>query len=202
MRVLSSVVNTLLSRSSIKYFFLVSVGNTDHTTSLPYDITMSNGTTYLANNGLISIDPPRQSTTVDSEAYKISFADPNYMLRSYFESGAVGDDLRVYVGFINNTAAPMVDAGGVSVQVGEPFKDMRDAVMSYRGFVDSHGYSIEPNESRVIATIQGASPMADLDMVRTFMTSKDYIKQFSANDTSYDQIYEGSVSILTKWGKI
>jgi len=173
-----------------------------YSTSIPYDITISNGTTYLASNGLQGVDPPRLSQTVDRESYKVVFADPNYLMKSYFEAGAVGDKIEVYIGFINPTNAALLGTDSVSVSPKAPFKNMSDTILAYRGSVDTHGYDVNFESGEVTATIEGSSPMSDLDMVRAFNTSRDAIRQYNAADTSYDQIYEGSGEIVTKWGKV
>jgi hypothetical protein len=202
MRVLTSVVTTLLRSSGVEYFFLVSINGTDFSTSLPYDVTMTDGRTYFADNGLVSVDPPRMSQTVDRESYKVQFADPSFLMRSYFENGAVGDPIEVRVGFMNpNVSGDMTGTGGVAVKPGAPFLDIRDTILAYKGTVDNHGYEIDFDNNTVLATIEGSSPMSDLDLVVSFMTSKDSIKQYDATDTAYDQIYEGSGEIVTKWGK-
>jgi hypothetical protein len=202
MRVISAVVTNLLSKQASEYFFLVTLAGTNHFTSLPYDITMSDGITYLANNGLVAVDPPRMSQTVDREAYKIQFADPLFAMKGYFETGAVGDSVVVRVGFCNpHRAGNITGSDGVVVKPGEAFRDIRDTILSYKGTVDGHGYEIEFDNGTVMATIEGSSPMSDLDLVIPFMTSKDAIKQYDATDTAYDQIYEGSGEIMTKWGK-
>jgi hypothetical protein len=184
-----------------EYFFLVGIGGTDYSTSLPYSIVMSDGITYNHDNGLVAVEPPRLSTTVDRESYKITFADPQFLMRSYFEAGAVGDSIVVRIGFLNPTTGLMTGSDGVSVAPGMPFRDLRDTIMSYGGVVDNHGYTLDFGEGNVRATIEGSSPMADLDLVKTFQTSKECINQFRSGDTSYDQIYQGAQGIVYKWGK-
>ena len=44
--------------------------------------------------------------------------------------------------------------------------------------------------------------MADLDLVKSFYTSKDSITQKNSQDTSFDKVHEGSGAINVKWGKI
>lgn len=202
MRATSSVVKSLIKANNVEHFFLVNIGDSDYSTSLPYDVTMSNGITYLAENGLVAVDPPRLSQTVDRESYKIQFADPNYLMRSYFEAGATGDKVEVYIGFINNTSASINGTDGVAVLPMAPFKNTADCLLVYRGTVDNHGYEINLGDNTVIATIEGSSPMSDLDLVRALYTSKDSIRQFDSTDTAYDQIYEGSGEMVTKWGKV
>lgn len=202
MRNLGAVVSNLMSLSRIKYFFLVSIRGSDHSTSLPFNVTMSNGITYLTDNGLIGVEPPRLSTTVDREAYKVAFADPQFMMKSYFEDGAVGDTIEVRLGFTNPTQDPIVGSDSVSVAPGAPFLAIADTILTYRGTVDNHGYTINFDENAVTATIEGSSPMSDLDLVRTFQTSKECLRQFAPLDTAYDQVFDGSEEIIIKWGKV
>lgn len=201
MRELGTVVSALMAMSGVKYFFLVSIRGTDHSTSLSHDITMSNNVTYLADNGLIGVEPPRLSTTVDREAYKISFSDPNFTMKSYFEDGAVGDTVEVRLGFVNPTQNPITGSDAVDVLPQMPFLDLRDTIITYRGTIDNHGYGIDFAENAVTATIEGSSPMSDLDLVRTFQTSKECLQQFAPTDTAFDQVFVGSQEIIIKWGK-
>lgn len=200
MRKLGNAITSILQQGNVEYFFLVSIDGLDHSTSLPHNISMSNSTTYLSDNGLMAVEPPRLSTVVDREAYKVVFSDPQFLMRAFFEAGAVGRSIVVYIGFINSISG-LVGSNGTVVVLGMPFLDMRDTICAYKGVIDGHGYEINAADSTVIATIEGASPMADLDMNRPFFTSKESIKQFAAGDTAYDQIYEGSGEIITKWGK-
>jgi hypothetical protein len=49
--------------------------------------------------------------------------------------------------------------------------------------------------------IECSSPMADLDLKRTLITSKDAMRGLSPTDSSFDQVYEGSKGIDLLWGK-
>jgi hypothetical protein len=49
--------------------------------------------------------------------------------------------------------------------------------------------------------LEGTSPMADLDLVKNFIASKNGMDQKSTSDTSFDQIYDGS-EITIRWGKV
>lgn len=205
MKKLSNAVNTLIFEKNISYFFLVSLDITSaiqHYTSLPYDITMGDGNTYSSENSVYGVDPPRISDIVDREAYKISLSDPSFLLKYYFEDGIIGRDVSVRIGFINSTDSDIQGHDDTLVYPGEVFKDMNDTILIYAGAVDNHGYTIDIRNSEVIATIEGSSPMADLDLVKTFYTSKNSISQRSSTDTCFDSVHEGSGSIQVRWGKV
>jgi hypothetical protein len=69
----------------------------------------------------------------------------------------------------------------------------------YKGFVDKP--TITNDFEQKLAVIEGTSPMADLDMVRSFITSKNGMDQRSSSDTSFDAIFKDK-SVSVKWGKI
>jgi hypothetical protein len=199
MQVLNSVLADLLSRDSVEYFFLVSIGTGWYSTSLPYDITIG-GVTYHSADGLMKADPPRLSKTVDREVYRLQFADPAFTLKAMFESGAAGLPVTVRMGFLNPSTTNMVDSTGTTVRVGAAFKNILDTLIVYQGTIDSHSFA-QDFESGGVATIECSSPMSDLDMSRPFYTSREGIRQWNANDTAFDQIYDGSKQVVTKWGK-
>jgi hypothetical protein len=99
------------------------------------------------------------------------------------------------VGFFNTTK----EAIG-TVAPGHPLLAEEDIVLAYKGIVDSHGYVISEDED-VVVVIECSSPMADLDLKRTLITSKDAMRGLSPTDSSFDQVYEGSKGIDLLWGK-
>ena len=188
----------MLSLYNTKSFFLVELsGLSRYHTTLPFDITMSNGRTYTSDGGLIGVDPPRLSSVVDREAYKISFVDTNYEFRNYFNSGVVGAPLKVYLGFFN-TSEETIN----SIEPDEIFNNINDTITVYEGVIDNHSYEIDFSNSSIICVIEGSSPMAHLDLVKTFSTSRDQMDQYNTSDTSLDFTYQGSGEIALKWGKI
>jgi hypothetical protein len=194
---LSSVVQQIIESQRIKFFFLVQLGTDKFFTSLPFDITMDNGITYSSDSGLLGVEPPKASSTVDRAAYSVGFSDVNFLFKNYFEQGATGDNLLVRVGFFN-TLGSTTD----STPVGEPFTKIEHTVLSYRGAVDTQKYTVDLSNNEVIATIEGSSPMADLDLVKPYFTSKEGVKSKNSADTSFDQVFDGSGQIKLKWGKV
>ena len=74
-----------------------------------------------------------------------------------------------------------------------------DVLRVYKGTVDMP--SIVNNYETKLAILEGTSPMSDLDLVNTFITSRDGMDQKSTSDTSFDEVYDGS-EITVRWGKV
>lgn len=197
MRVYSDNVKSLLSRQDIGIYFCVEIqhssGYLRHTT-LPQDVTVG-GISYTADNNLMSVEPPKLSSVVDREAYKITYTDPNFTLRSIFEAGLTGAPIQVLLGFINTTASTL---GGALP--GAPLTNVEDTVIAYAGAVDTQGYSMQDCEE-ITVVIEGASPMSSLNLLNVFYTSQDALKQYSSTDTAFDQVYAGSKDVDFLWGK-
>lgn len=184
----SPVVAAVLSQPNPEAFYLVTIGSY-RTTSHFSDVTLSDGSTFVSDGRLLTIDPPRISTSVDRELFKLALSDDDDGLTSLLESNPVGAPFEVRIGFINTST-------------GQPYTNINDTVVSYGGIVDSVGQSIQTGElgdKQLI--VNGASPMADLDAVRTFTGSRDYIRGIAPDDSSFDQVYEGSGQVNLKWGK-
>lgn len=182
----SSTLIQLLENPVIEAFYLVTVG-TYRTTSYFTDITYDSQL-YLSDGKLLSADPPRLSAVVDRELYKIVLADPEYALGS-LTTNIVGDNFEVRLIFNDPTT-------------GNPYLNPADTILLYKGTVDSNAYAIDTNNAGEVAiSISGSSPMADLDLSRPFYTGKEFIRNISNNDTSFDQVYDGSGNVNLRWGK-
>lgn len=183
----------VLSQPSIESFYLVKIAAIELSpyliTSYASNITLSNGETYINDGRLVSVTPPKLSTVVDREIYTITLTDSDYFYGQFAETGLVGKKVEVRVGFINQNT-------------GLPLTDISDTLLIYRGQVDSASYSIDTsNVGSVIFTLSCASPMANLDGVKVFYGSKPFMRDLNTEDTSFDQVYEGSGKINLKWGK-
>jgi hypothetical protein len=192
---LSNTIKDIIELDRIKYFFLVSIGS-NHYTSNPFDITLSNGVTYVSDGGLTSVDPPTFSSTVDRSTYSVAFTDVSSELKSYFEDGATGDSFIVRIGFYNT-----LDIETEGVEVGGLFTQLHNTILIYKGVIDTQSYSLSFDNGGLTARIEGSSPMADLDLVKPFYTNKDSMKQVNIHDTAFDKVFDGSGQIKLKWGK-
>lgn len=185
MRNFSANLLNALDQESIKFYILVEMflNSTYRFTDAPFNITF-NGNVYLANNTLYSYDPPRTSTMLDKEVYRVGLVDQDHTFQTEARLGINGRKFNVYA-IVENSNGDLLNAPS-------------DALVVYKGFVNSVSFS--NNMTDKLAFIEGASPVAKLDMVKPIITSKDDMDLYSATDTSYDQIYKDS-EIEIKWGK-
>jgi hypothetical protein len=137
---------------------------------------------YDCNHTLVSVDPPRMSKSLDREAFKLTFADPKFAIRTYIGSGIPGSNLRVRAGFIENNI------------------ELTEYVTIYTGTIDTQAYSIDPNGDTLMA-IEGSSPMGPLGLTRTILTSREWFSSKYPGDTCCDQSFIGSRNSTIDWGR-
>ncbi|MDH5182275.1 MAG: hypothetical protein OEX12_00160 [Gammaproteobacteria bacterium] len=199
MKTISDAMRDLLQREATESFLLVEIGPNLASqyfryVTLPYDFTHETNV-YSANHNIVSMDAPRLSNSVDKSTFKITLSDSNFAMRPYFDAGAQGQlsgiPITVKGGFVNNTG--QIEYG---TPPGFPYDEF---FIIYSGDLNGANYAITLEEE-VMLVIEGASPMAALDMSRSMMISKSYMSKKFNGDTSYDEIYEGSDSISLAWG--
>lgn len=201
MRNMPAVVKTLLSRDDTTFYYLVEIIKADaqviRDTNASFDV-VANGNIFTSNTGLQNVEPPKLSTVVDRESYKITYADATMSKIAMFEKGLTGAKVTAWTVFVNTTGAPIAATGGM-------FNDgdllVNDLLIAYRGIVDTQGYTINPNEGTIVAVIECSSPMAGLNVVKGLYNSRESLHERNASDTSFDQIHEGSAKIALLWGK-
>lgn len=197
MRNFSTNIKALLL-SEHKSFYLIKVVSSSvslYVTTAAYDISFE-GHNYLSNSGLVAIDSPRLSQTVDRETYKLTYTDPLFEVAAMFDVGITGAAVESLLCFYNTTGAAI---GGYAV--GMPILDRADMIVAYGGVVDSQGYTVSPQEGTVTAILECSSPVASLGLVRSFFTSGQAMKARDATDVSFDQINVGSKKVGILWGK-
>ena len=192
MRQFSANVTALLSRDAIETFMLVRYGN-DRFTSLPYNVTINMegldtvfSTMGDNTGGLLSVDAPDMSSSVDKSSYKIVLSDPSFVFRDLALNGNVGARVEVYLGLINTTGSSIGAAGP-----GMPLLSHSDLIMVYAGYADGQHYSVDFDGSAQFI-IEGSSPFGDLDATKAFYTSKEYAEirtARSSNPGSPDTAY-------------
>jgi len=192
MRQFPTSIQTILNSDIIKYAFLIKLefNNTYYLTSFNRNITYG-GNTYIADGGLYEYDSPKFSSIVDRESYKIIIADILDQMVEEFRINVVGKPITVKVALLDSSEEPLLGSGEV--------------LDVYSGTVDSP--SIDNSFEEKLAILEGTSPMSDLDMTRSFLTSQDSMAQnrlssgANDNDTSFKEVYENH-QITLKWGKI
>jgi hypothetical protein len=204
MRTISSNVQTLLDLENISYFYCIAIGPfldlngasvSLYHTQVPGGVILG-GNSYTDDHTLLHVDPPRMSSTVDRESYKLAYADPTFYYRALFEKGFSGVNIVIRVGFYNTT-----DSNLGSASPGMPLSNIEDTLIIYSGTSDNHGYSIDMG-GEVTVTLECTSPMGALAMTKSILTTKDSINQVDSTDTSYDQVFQGSKGIDILWGKV
>lgn len=185
-RQFSAAVQNKLDQDDIEFFFLIKLEFSANylLTSFNSDVTFDSQT-YTADSGLFEYDPPKQTSVVDRESYRVVISDVSNALYAEFNNGVIGKDITVYCGLLDDN--------------GEPMTGTDDVIIVYKGYVDTP--TIENNFGEKYAVIEGTSPMSDLDAANTFVCSRDGMDQKSTADTSFDSIYEDN-EIVYKWGKV
>jgi len=186
MRTFSSGVQTLINSNSLDFFYLIELklNNTYRFTTAAYNMDYDNYT-WLSDGGIFSIEPPKINNILDREAYKVTLIDLSDVLLEEFTTNVIGKDITVWLGFH--------DPYGVALL------NNNDIVQVYRGYVDSP--TISNDWGTKVATIEGTSPMSDLDRVNSFITSRDGMDQIDATDTSFDNVFVDT-ALTVKWGKV
>lgn len=186
MRNFSSAVQTVLDSDLIEFVFLIKLefNSNYYLTSNGYDVDYD-GNTYLANSGLYEFDSPKFSTVVDRESYKVVISEVLNEMLPEFRLNVVGKPIEAFVA--------LRDVNG------DLMTSTNDVLRIYKGTVDKP--SISNDFEQKLAILEGTSPMSDLDLVKSFVTSRNGMDQVSATDTSFDEIFENK-EISVKWGKI
>jgi len=185
MRTFTTAVQNIINNDQFKYFFLIklSLNNTYYFTSHWNDITYDSQT-WISDGGMFEVDSPKFSSILDREAYRVVITDLVDQIGDEFRTGVVGKPIQVFVGFLDANNDPLLGTG--------------DIINIYSGFVDTP--TVENTWETKLASIEGTSPMSDLDSINLFMVSKDGMDQRSSTDTSFDKVFEDS-EINIKWGK-
>ena len=185
MRKFSQRIQDLIDSGQLDFFYLIQLNfnNDYYFTTAPFDIYYNN-VNWVSDGGVFSMDTPKFNNVVDREAYTVTLVDFDNAFMAEFNSNVIGKPIKAWLGFFD--------------QNGDPLLNEEDLVQAYSGTVDSP--SISNDWETKIAKIEGTSPMSDLDMVNSFVTSRDGMDQVSVEDTSFDAVYVDSALSL-KWGK-
>lgn len=183
----STQLKDFLSRKTVSGFYLIRVGGT-YLSTYYRDLTID-GHVYTHSAPLASVQPPQQSSSVDSQKYSIVFADPSYSLGFMSESNIIGLPVEVKVCIINpDTNQPITD----------------DLITIYKGYVSDTAYKVETGEiGSSMYHLTCSSPMSNLDLTKSFLGNKSFIReQIDSSDSAFDQVYEGGGKVRIRWGKL
>jgi hypothetical protein len=153
--------------------------------------TLFDGENYTCAATIISLDTPTITSGVDKGAYNLSFIDKDYWFRNKFVHGVTGTKAEVRTIFI--------DVDG-EFDEDQPLLEPENTMIIYKGTINNYSYTIS-KESPPIVSIELASPMGALSLVRSIVTSQNWMRQKYPEDNSYDNISDGSRQITLLWGK-
>lgn len=194
MILLSANIQNILASGKAESFYLLSIhegdGSLYKTSTTHYsDILMANGITYAADDYIVALDPPQLSSTVDREQYKIVLTDPNFNTAASAQSNFIGKVLEVRLGFCDYDSHV-------------PLTSMADTFVVYKGKIDAANSEIKTDIiGESLFNISGASPMLSLDSKKGINLSREDVRSRYPNDGCCDQIYEGSGTLVLKWGR-
>lgn len=181
----ASAILSILSNDNLGFFVLVELNwNSNHYfTDFGQDVTWG-GNRYLSDNPLTSIDNLRYTNVVDRELFKFSVSGLDPAMNAELEAGITHMPVKIRLLFT-------VD--------GVPQTASNQTMLIYDGLVSKVDHKITQDDK--INLIECTAPLSDLDATGTLFTTKDGIKSFSNDDTSFDLIAEGSEETSLKWGK-
>lgn len=191
---LTSTQNNILQQNIVESFYAIKISGPSVTKKICNyftDVTLSNSDVYLGNKEILTIQPPQITTTVDREQYTVVLADPEFEYGSLAEDNFVGSEFEVRLILINPSTKL-------------PVTDINETLILYKGQVDAVSFKADLSEiGENTFTIIGASPLASLDAVKPFYSSKTFLREkVLATDSAFDQVYQGSGKIRIKWGKV
>ena len=184
----SAAIQSLLAGRNSEAFYLVKIGNSFRTSHSSQVVIGSD--TYLADGSVLEVTPAEFTSIVDKQEFSVAFADVNGLITDLIDSGIIGLDVEVRIGFINPAT-------------GRPFTSYEDTFFVYASAVDRVELQIEiANKGTKNYVVVCTSPIHDLDQVKGVYTSQDYASSVIPGDTSYIQIHQGAGLINLKWGRL
>ena len=184
---LSPTMRARLSEPVMSTFLLIETEGGLRKTSYPYDLVF-NGMTFDSDGTLAKVDLPRMTSVVDKQKFSIVMVDSAFEFASTAEDGLVGQKVSVWMSCLDDN--------------GNPILTTPDVILIYRGRIDAPSHQVDTNHSgSAFFTIDCGSPVADLDRVRTFYASQDYMDKNYPGDNSFEQIFATGGPVSLRWGK-
>jgi len=194
MLLFSPRVRQLIADGRARAFFCLHLLNADlsvyRASTTHYNtVKLGNDITYAADDFIVSVDPPKISSNVDREQYRVTLADPEFQGAADAENGLVGKRMEVRLCFLDP-------------DTNLPLTDIEDTFIVYKGRVDGMTSNVSTEEvGESLFDMTGASPMVSLDMSKGTYLSRDVMRARDPEDSSCDKIYNGSGALVLKWGR-
>ena len=183
----SSNVQSALTGPSSAAFYLMKFGDV-YKTSYFRDLTIG-GISYISDGSIVHIEPPQLTSTVDRQPFKITIADTMFEYGPVSEQGLLGTPVEIRIGFEDPSTK-------------QPFLSEGDTLLVYKGKIDGTGYTVNTAQyGSSVFVVTCTTPMSDLDLTRAYYVTQDHLDKNYAEDTAYEQLFEGSGQINIKWGR-
>lgn len=184
---LSPTMQGRLREPTISTFIMLETEGGLRKTSYPRDLTFA-GKTFVSDGTVVRVDLPKMTSVVDKQKFTITMLDNDFEFAATAEMGLVGQLVSVWISCNDENEQPILS--------------IPDVILIYRGRIDAPAHQIDTNTAgSAMFTLDCASPMADLDRVRTFYASQDYFDKNYPGDTSFEQIFATSGPVSLRWGK-
>ena len=119
MRTFSSTVSSLLSQDVVKFFLLIDLkfSSNHYLTTLPYSFTFLSAdgvsVNYSVSNSVLEYDPPKLSSVVDREAYRLVLSDLSDTMLGEMKTGIIGKEMSVRLGFLDSSDQPITNSSDI-----------------------------------------------------------------------------------------
>lgn len=152
-----------------------------------YKDLLINGHVYASTNMLSEIDPLQMVSDLERDLYTVKLSDSNNLFHTTLNEGYYGAPAVVHLGLIDDVT-------------GEP--DVDNLILIYDGIFESYSKVFDTSEvGSITCKLVFSNLMSSLDASDPYYTSKEFVASLRPNDTSFDQINEGTGAINLKWGK-
>lgn len=187
MREVSSFILEQFDKDEIRTFSLIDLeleSGYVYFTDGPHALTVQGETQeYSADIGILNYTAPKQTSIVDRESFSVSIEDVNGVFKSSINRSISGKNVRFRLGFYDGHT---------------PNLDPENLIVAYKGYIDTVAYENDGDMASV--SIECSSPMQDLALVKTIITSPKGMDQVNLSDTSFDKVIDQN-EIMYKWGK-
>lgn len=189
---ISDNLNSVLSQDIFEMFYLVKIHCNPPLNLTTYggeSITLSDGTEFVNDGSLVSIDPPPLSTSVDRAEFKIVLADNDQTIFDELRQRRhMGARLEVFLSAVGEDGIPITETS--------------DILLTYGGRIGGLIKDVDTEESgEILLTLVCTSPVGKLDAKRVLYTSKEFLRSQIPDDAAYDYVYQGSGRLALRWGK-
>jgi len=154
-------------------------------TDCPYDFTDGNNGTYSADGTIIAISPPKSEGVIDRDIFSFTLADPNFALKTRFDTQSTGVECEIRVKLINSNLEVIPGEIGV-----------------FKGNISAIRYYIEGDlkSAKSLIDVTCTGPLAKLQQVTERLTTQESQQAVHPNDTCFNRSFDTQNQSTIRWG--